>query len=89
MVLNIIELHGPLQFATTDFKMEMLFGSFSNIYTPRPGPTCLLGLNLHFATGEDIICYHYVQSLVPCITEQESSQGRKCDFKNTKVFEVP
>ena len=69
--------------------MEMLFGSFSNIYTSHPAPTCWLRLNLLFATGEDIICYHYVQSLVPCISEQERSQGRKRDFKNTKAFEVP
>lgn len=89
MLCNIIELHGPLQFATTGFKMEILFGSFSNIYTSCPGPTCLLCLNLCFATGWDIICYHYVQSLVRCISEQKSSLGRKCDFKNVKMFEVP
>jgi len=89
MLLYIIQVHGPLQFAATGFKMEMLFGSFSDICTSCSEPTYSLWLNLRFTKGENTICCHYVQSLPLCISEQESSQGRKHDFKNTKVFEVP
>lgn len=69
--------------------MELLFGNFSTLTHTILHQLVWLWLNLHFTTVEVIICYHYVQSLVLCINEQESSQGRKCDFKNIKVFEVP
>lgn len=71
--------------------MELLFfGNFSTLTCTTLNQLVGLWLNFHFTTVEVIICYHYyVQSLVPGINEQESSQGRKCDFKNTKVFEVP